>query len=606
MTDKLCRVFMTLCAMAAPCSPMHARSARNFPGASYAMETRQVKTSELGNVLGQRRKPKKLRSGSCPILPPPYSSIPIQNPNAQEVAFYVNPATGQPTPTNNSSLSAPQTITVTNIVTTAAPGDAPNTPFNSSMCAGLGQVLFVGSYQFISYDRNLVQDNVVNTNMWAFTNIDGDFSFYDWVEEIEMRYDKFENRFFFAQDAFSQLDSQANDGVMFGLSDSGIITEDTSWTIITIPNGNLIPDAQGCPGDVTADSSTDYDYCRASVDQKAYYFAFDIYDNNINISSSGFVIQKDSLINGGPVVVTAFRDPVGYPGDQTPYRLATTLIPAMNLDNAPVFGYFICTDPNYFGRLNLFRVTNQSSNNPSISAAIPIDVPTTYSLGAPNTLAPFKGNQYGSLGAIYPIDDRLKMAHIRNHQLFTCHTILTDSAGIGGVINDRIAIRWYQLDLTGDPTGQGLGTETETTVPALVQAGTLFDPNPNVNEAIFYYQPAIMTNKNGDMTVNGMLSGNNQFISAFNTGRKAADPLGVLRIGASPAASVFQQGSGPYTQDFGGASSVVAPFATEIFGQRIADRQYTCFDPVDDVTMWATQQYTQNGLLNCVLARLDS
>ena len=38
-----------------------------------------------------------------------------------------------------------------------------------------------------------------------------------------------------------------------------------------------------------------------------------------------------------------------------------------------------------------------------------------------------------------------------------------------------LAERRYQFDLTGDPTGNGCGVETETTCPALVQWGTLFD-----------------------------------------------------------------------------------------------------------------------------------
>ena len=79
----------------------------------------------------------------------------------------------------------------------------------------------------------------------------------------------------------------------------------------------------------------------------------------------------------------------------------------------------VCQDPNLFGRLQVYRVINPGSDAPSISSAFNIDVPTTYcSDGDPTQLIPFLGNTYAELGVISPIDDRFKMAHVRNKQLF--------------------------------------------------------------------------------------------------------------------------------------------------------------------------------------------
>ena len=174
-----------------------------------------------------------------------------------------------------------------------------------------------------------------------------------------------------------------NTGVIFGVSDSGTVNENTTWTIVKVFNANEVPDSIGCPGDQTPDG-TFYDYCRASVDKNAYYFAFNIFDHGATgglfVSCSAFVVNKQSINNGGPVQVTVFRDVVGYPPVENNWRDASaTLMPVLNLDDNPEFGYFITQDPLLFGRLVLYRVINPGSANPTLSPGIPIDVPTTYS-----------------------------------------------------------------------------------------------------------------------------------------------------------------------------------------------------------------------------------
>ncbi len=416
MTDKRYIQISILLAVVICGSLAQARLGDVMDGRSHAIETRTVKTSQLGEVIGQRKKTatKNPTRSVCPTLPTTIPTVvPTQNPNAPAVAFYVNPATGQTAPTANSTNPPPQTIGALTTVSQVSPGFGQpfnfNGPFNASMCAGLEQVLLASTWQMISFNRDLSMDNMLNTDLLSFANQDGDFSF--WLtgsEEIEMRYDKFANRFYFAMDAFSYLGSVDNTGVCFGVSDSGVISEDTTWTIVTIANACLIPDSNGCPGDITPDAVL-YDYCSAGLDQNAYYFTFNIFDNTSGpyISTSVFVIQKQSLFNGGPVVVTAFRDIVGYPGEEEPYRDASsTLIPAMNFDSDPEFGYFIGQDPLLFGKLIVYRVINPGSANPTLSAVSSIDVPTTYTITSPTTLAPFAGNQYGILGVIGALDDR--------------------------------------------------------------------------------------------------------------------------------------------------------------------------------------------------------
>ena len=40
-------------------------------------------------------------------------------------------------------------------------------------------------------------------------------------------------------------------------------------------------------------------------------------------------------------------------------------------------------------------------------------------------------------------------------QLYVCHPVAVDNTGTSVLDGDRIAIRWYQLNVTGDPTGKG-------------------------------------------------------------------------------------------------------------------------------------------------------
>ena len=153
--------------------------------------------------------------------------------------------------------------------------------------------------------------------------------------------------------------------------------------------------------------------------------------------------------------------------------------------------------------------------------------------------------------------------------------------GNGTPSGDRVGIRWYQFDLTGDPTGNGCGIETEATCPALVQWGTLFDPaadNPK-----FYFVPAIMTNKNGDLVIEGTVSGATDVTNVFYAGRKATDPLGSLRdpvLITNNTSNQYNYGQ----QDSG-------------FGQRWGDYTNLAPDPSNDLNIWSTGEWAaiENG-----------
>lgn len=580
----------------------------HFNGKTFRVQQFQLKTKELVPLLAKSGNRNKIKAAAplCPPPPPINSPIPpftepAQNPNAPSVAFFPNNSVA------NSTQMPPQTVGAQAFVSSANNPGAINMPVNIGIVIGADQPMFTSTTGMLSYDRNLMRDNQLDSDLLSFFNTDGDQSFFNGTQEIQMRFDKFENRLFFGADLFITLGNHSNAGIIFGVSDRPVIDEHTTWTVVSVMNANLVPDASGCPGDQTPDGTL-YDYTRVGVDKNAYYICSNIFDNapsgGLFVSCTAFVINKQSIIKGGPAQITVFRDVVGYPPIENNWRDASsTLIPVLNLDDKAKYGYFITQDPFFFGRLVLYRVLNPCSAHPTLSAAIPIDVPTTYSNLTPTTVVPFLGNMYGSLGAIAPLDDRLKMAHIRNKQLFTVHNVLMDQNGISNANGDRWGVRWYQIDLTGDSSGKGCNEETATTVPALVQAGTLFDTS--ATDPISYFNPAIMTNKRGDLSIAGMLAGNTQSISAFNVGKLGSDPKdGTLRIGATPAARIIAQGSGPLNSGLGDLFGT--EHFTQIFGQRVSDWIYTAYDPVDDLTMWNASQYIKDGLLVSVISRLDA
>ena len=589
---------------------LHARRQdpdRPIKGETFLVEKMRISNHELTDILAQRNKKLNTQSRACPPNPPadcpPCPAVPpfgvtiANNPNALPGAFFPNiSAINLPVP-------PPQTIGTNFLVKIGS--ETPTflgTPGNPGVCVGPSQVILNTVQGFVEFDRQGNRGNF-DVELNTISNADMDFTNPISTQEIQTRYDKFTNRLVFGMDLFAASGNNADGGMVIGISDSGNIDDNTQWTIVNIYGANALPDATGCPGD----QNNDYDSCRCEVDKNAIYIAFDIFNEAAPFfpftSSSAFVIQKESLINEGPAVITTFRDVIGFPGDSHPYRDATyNLTPVLNLDEDAPFGYYIAQDPQFWGKLVLFRVINPGSTAPTLSPGLPLDVPQTGMLISGTTLAPFLGNLYGELGVLALIDDRLYNAHMRDKQLYTSHNILVDRNGVGTQSGDRCAARWYQIDVTGDSSGNGANTETATTLPVLVQAGTLFDSS--ATNPLFYYMPSVMTNKNHDLTLCGTLSGVNQPTTAFFTGRVKSDPLGTLRVGATLADITLALGGGPFTRSLGLDSAT--GFYTTTFGQRWGDWSYTAFDPVGDLDMWTVQEIALNGLTQVVIAQLQA
>ena len=463
-------------------------------------------------------------------------------------------------------FSIPQSLVSTPIpigtnVTLASNYDAPSAityPFGPMIAKGPNGFLMSGVVGFISANSNGVRDQQVFTSVDSFFNV-GNLSTQNGATNPQLRFDTFSNRWF-ALAITATVSGTADTPLTFYLAVSNNDTLTGGWSVYTFEQ-DLVPPA-GNPG--AGLISTDiFDFATFGVDQNALYIGANLYAAGTSnfLSAAAFVVQKSSVLNGGPIVVNAFRN----------LSTATNMFAPVGVDDVdanPQFGYIIGTSSTNNSELILYRIINPGSATPSISAPIAINVALT----APPLNAPLK-NLYGNLANVNIPDDRLQASLVRNHQLFTVHHIGIDQNGLSSGTPDRTGCRWTQLDLTGG------GVETATTIPTVIAEGTLYDnapTNPN-----FYYYPAIMTNDAGTMIICGSTSANNVTINAFASNRAVAAPSDDAALRASVQLLTNSNFSYTYTSNGQGYNAI------ELWG--LFSR--TCIDPIDNKTMWTIQQF---------------
>lgn len=402
--------------------------------------------------------------------------------------------------------------------------------------------------------------------------------------DVRISYSRFLDRWFLSCEVYD-YSTEIVYAIRLGWSDSGVITPETVWSFHTFNNAELVPQNTQ-PG-----PDADLDYDQLSTDANAVYLSTATYDGTTFefIGSSIVVIPNSSFCEGSPFNYTIFDGVLG-PSYPAPLQ-SIHLPPADNFDREAQFGYLINSayeNTNSGQTLSLFRILNPGTN-PTLGSLVTITVPI-YAEGILNAEvppfiynplgnAPHKGNLYGIQGYLETGEfGQLEAPHVRNKQLYVCHPITVNSNGVGDPNGDRGAIRWYQFDLTGDPTGRGQGIETETTVPWLVQVGTLFDPS--ALNPLFYFVPSIMTNKKGDLVIEGTVSGENAYTNVFYAGRKATDSLGTLRD------PVLVTNNTKYANN----CELVRPYEGYI-GQCWGDLTSLCPDPTNDLDIWSTGEW---------------
>lgn len=271
-----------------------------------------------------------------------------------------------------------------------------------------------------------------------------------------------------------------------------------------------------------SDSGCFPDYPTLGVDQNGIYISAYM----VGCGMSIFALDKAPLIAASPSLgtVTAFRGQPFEGAIQPVYTYGT-----------PPGEYYISA--NGSSTLRLRRV------NP------PLTAPTLTDLGnvnVPSYSAPPDAPALGSATPLDTIDTRIMNAVYRDGSIYAAHCI---------GVNGRAAARWYQI---------------QASPVALVQSGTVDDPS------LYYFDPSIAVNVNGDLVMGFSGSNASQYAGAYYTGRSAADPVGEM----APVA-LLKAGQAPHNIIDG------------VGRNRWGDYSLTTIDPADDLAFWTIQEYVE-------------
>src|SRR5919197_4962305 len=352
-----------------------------------------------------------------------------------------------------------------------------------------------------------------------------------------VRYDPLSGKWFVTAIDFTPP-NYVNNRVLIAVSDTGTISNSTVWTFFQFEQDLASP---------SGDSNDFADFDTVGIDANALYIGTNIFDTNgLFVNTDAFVIRKSSVTGGGPIVVTAFRHLMdgSFNGPYTPQGVD-------NLDPAATEGYFVGVDGNFFGTLDVRRVSNPGGT-PTMSGNLAITVPLD---STPRSVSALGSNLDLDGG-----DSRLTTASIRNGKLYTAEAIATDNTGAAGGAENRDSVRWYELaNLTSTPT--------------LSRSGTIFDgasSNP-----LSFWMPSIAVSGQGHAVVGMTTAG----VNARPNGAVSSMLSGTSTF-TTPAS--YTAASQNYNVDTGDPT------------YRWGDYSMTSVDPCDAQTFWTIQEYTDS------------
>jgi hypothetical protein len=416
--------------------------------------------------------------------------------------------------------------------TGATVADTPGfVPPDSMGAVGPTQFIVTVNGRFRSFSKTTgVADGALNVDPNVFFNSVRSAG----TSDPRIRYDRLSGRWF-----ITMIDVNAtNNRILLAVSSGSTIASASSFTFFDVPSDTTAP----------ARATSDFaDYDTLGIDANALYIGTNVFSGaGAFQGTDGYVIRKSSVLGQGPIVVTVFRNlAVGTgEGPFTPQGVD-------NIDRHATEGAFIGVSNALFGELALRRVSDPGGT-PSISSNILITVPSTaFPLAVPQT---------GSRKTLDALDDRLFAATFRDGELWTAHDIGVNSSGIA-TSPTRTAVRWYEL--TGIPSGQ---------TPAIVQSGTIFD-GASSNPRSFFI-PTVMVSGQGHAAFGFSTSGASEHPNAATAGRLVGDTLGTVGT----------------TQLLTNSTSTYGPQTSTV--QRWGDYSFTSLDPLDDMTMWTVQEFS--------------
>jgi hypothetical protein len=458
------------------------------------------------------------------------------------------------TPLRSAPVSplGPQTTAIS--FTGATLADTGAFPPDSMGAVGPTQFIVAVNGRFRSFNKTTgVADGVLNADpdvFWAsvMTPVGGSVVL-NFTSDPRIRYDRLSGRWFIIMIDVPCTNATcttiAANRVMIAMSDTSTITAGTVWTFFYFS-----------PESAT---SAFVDYPTLGIDVNALYVGGNIFSSAGSfVYTSGYVVQKSSLIGGGPIFYTAFLNLTSGAAGSGPF----TPQGVDNYDPAATEGYFIGVDNAVFSLLQIRRVSNPGSASPTISGNLSLTVSTTISTAT----VPHLGNTGGNNGRLDSLDDRLFAAHLRDGRLWTAHNFRVNASGVASTATQpRVAVRWYEI-------------QNLTTTPTVRQSGTIFDNAATAAAAFYRWIPSIMVSGQGHAAVGFSQAGTPSYANGATVGRLAGDILGTMQTVVTYTNTSYAYNP---PSDPGGAS-----------GRRWGDYSYTSLDPCDDMTMWTIQEFT--------------
>jgi hypothetical protein len=429
------------------------------------------------------------------------------------------------------ALDNPQTIG-TNVlsITSAESGFIPP---DSQVAIGPTQIVAFANGRIKTFNRAGSPDGALNTSANSFfTSVRNGST----VSDPQVRFDRISQRWFL----LGINTPSTSNRVVLAVSSGPTITNTSSFTFFFFQQDTVSP---------VGNSGQFADYPSLGVDANALYTGSNMFGGGF-VGTTGWVIQKASVLGAGPIGVTAFR------GIGTTSSGVYSPRGVDNDDPAATEGYFIGTDVGSLGRLVMRRVSNPGGS-PTISSNILITVATT--------AKPISVPAMGSTISMDALDDRLFAATVHRDRLtgvttlVTSHNIQVNSSGVASSSGGRNGSRWYQLgNLTGTPN--------------VVQSGTLFDNA--ASSPLSYWIPTAAMSGQGHLAVACSRAGAGAWAGAATAGRLSTDVPGLTQ-----APTIIVNGGGSYTVTGGDTRN------------RWGDYSATMVDPLDDQTLWTVQEY---------------
>jgi hypothetical protein len=462
-----------------------------------------------------------------------------------------------------STIAAPQTVT-TNFNAVTAPAETSKFPPDTMGAVGPTQFFLSINGRLKTFAKSSgTADGIISADPDVFFSSvmspapPGGLNF---TSDPQVRFDRLAGRWIITMidlpsTSVATIGDRPN-RILIAVSDAasaGVISGGTVWTFYFVQQDTV----GGGPS-----NGEFLDYPSLGVDNNALYIGGVMYDaaGGILKNSAGFVIRKSSILAGGPVVTTAFRNLIGGGDGPNAPRGVDNYDPSSNE------GYFIGISNASLGRLIIRRVSDPGGS-PAISGNLALTVNATSNPINVDHL----GDANGANGDLDTLKDRLMAAHIRNGRLWTAHANAVTSAGVSSEVDPqrRNGVRWYELN--------GIRSTDNGGVPVVIQSGTVFDSAATAAGARQYWMPTVVVSGQGHAALGFSTAGTPNRIDAATNGRLAGDALGTTQ-----SVTLYTASSTDYnpSADPGGAN-----------GRRWGDYSFTSLDPIDDMTIWTAQQY---------------